>query len=49
MTGNENNRNLDLGIRQFALKIQPAGAGQPHIQDETTRLMGEFALKELLG
>ena len=49
VTGNKDDRNLDLRIGQFVLEFQPASAGQPDIQNEATRLLRYLVLEEFAG
>ena len=49
VTGNKDDRNLDLRIGQFVLELEPAGAGQPDIQNEAARFLGHLVLEELAG
>jgi len=48
MTGDENDGNPDARVGQFALKIQSADSGQPHVQNQATWAVRPLAAQELL-
>ena len=49
MTGDENNRNLDLGPRQFRLEVEAAHPRQPDIENKAAGSIRSFRCKKLRG
>ena len=49
MTGNEDDRGVDLRPRQFGLEIETAQSRQPDIQNQAAQLVAAAALQEFGG
>src|SRR5712692_6353329 len=48
MRGDEYDWDLNIGLSQFFLQLQPAQSRQPNIQDQTTRCIGSFTVQEVM-
>src|SRR6266550_3177537 len=49
MSGDKDDWDLNTSLGQFTLKVESAGAGQPHIEHRATWYVGQFAIEELLA
>jgi hypothetical protein len=49
MGGDENDRESRIGVHQVTLKIQPAHARHPHIENQAVRIVQPIRIQEFLG
>src|SRR5436305_849121 len=49
MTGNEDDRDIDVSGSELGLNVESARSRQPHVKDETADSVGWLAVEELLG
>src|SRR5215470_13309380 len=48
VTGDEDDRQMDIGAEEIALEVEPAQAGQPDIEHKATWHVRPIALQEFL-